>query len=268
MARMRLDPAFLLRRVMGSLAQVILESSNRYSAFVNRMFWGAYSRKWRADVVALEVDTGGETREEYVRSKIRMLGDEWGAPADLERVLDEYVFPYLTPDARVAEIGVGGGRVAAHVAPRVARLYAFDVSKRMLAHARESLAAYGNVSYGLLRRAQLPSELADSLDFVYSFDVLVHVDLHTTWQYIREMHRVLRPGGKAFVHTATLTAPGGWERFAAQDAFSMRGHYFLTPETVRTLAERAGLRVAKESSPDPGNFYLNRDYLAVLERTG
>ena len=45
----------------------------------------------------------------------------------------------------------------------------------------------------------------------------------------------------------------------------MRGHYFLTPETVRTLAERAGLRVAKESSPDPGNFYLNRDYLAVLE---
>lgn len=80
------------------------------------------------------------------------------------------------------------------------------------------------------------------------------------------MERVLRPGGKAFVHTTNLTAAGGWERFASQEGFSMRGHYFLTPDTIRTLAEHAGLALVKESTPDPGNFYLNRDYLAVLEK--
>ena len=42
----------------------------------------------------------------------------------------------------------------------------------------------------------------------HSFDVLVHVDLHTIHKYMREFHRVLRSGGKAFISTANITAPG------------------------------------------------------------
>jgi len=41
----------------------------------------------------------------------------------------------------------------------------------------------------------------------------------------------------------------------------------VTPETVRVLAGRAGLRVVRDlAEPDASNTYYNRDYLAILAR--
>ena len=57
-----------------------------------------------------------------------------------------------------------------------------------------------------------------------------------------------------------------WERFSAQESYSVEGHYFVTPELVHVLAERSGLRPIKRSCVDPANFYFNRDYLVVLEK--
>ena len=45
----------------------------------------------------------------------------------------------------------------------------------------------------------------------------------------------------------------------------MGGFYFVTPETVRCLVARAGLRVVRDlGEPDASNTYYNRDYLALL----
>ena len=43
-------------------------------------------------------------------------------------------------------------------------------------------------------------------------------------------------------------------------------HYFISPEIVDILAERAELTIIKKSSVDEDNFYLNRDYLFVVEK--
>lgn len=67
------------------------------------------------------------------------------------------------------------------------------------------------VKYVLLSEPRLPEELSSSLDFIILYDVLVHVDLHITNKYIREIARVLKPGGKAFLSTANFLSPG--ERF-------------------------------------------------------
>jgi ubiquinone/menaquinone biosynthesis C-methylase UbiE len=42
-----------------------------------------------------------------------------------------------------AEIGVGGGRIASRVAPRVKSLVAFDISEEMLKRAKAALTAFG-----------------------------------------------------------------------------------------------------------------------------
>ena len=60
----------------------------------------------------------------------------------------------------------------------------------------------------LLSQPRLPESASDSLDFVILYDVLVHVDLHITNKYIREIARVLKPGGKAFLSTANFLSPG------------------------------------------------------------
>ena len=68
--------------------------------------------------------------------------------------------------------------------------------------------SYTQVKFVLLREPRLPEKASNSLDFVILYDVLVHVDLHITNKYVREIARVLKPGGRAFLSTANFLSPG------------------------------------------------------------
>jgi SAM-dependent methyltransferase len=229
----------------------------------NRAFWDRYARVWDKKRVYIEnPNIGDDQRSSYLAS----LGDEWGRRSEVTKIVEEYIYPYVTHDSVVAEIGVGGGRIASQVAGRVKEFYALDISKEMLRKAKIALANYPAVRFVLLRKPVLPDTLIERCDFVYSFDVFVHLDLHTMWRYFVQIHRVLRVGGYAFLHTANLKAPDGWERFSSQDEYTVDGHYFISPEIVEILAQHCSLRIVKASTPDPTNFYYNRDYLVILEK--
>lgn len=238
----------------------------------NRKLWDEYAGAWgKSDCAWLEkmgAQVGGRD--------LVHVGDEWSDEHSLQQVLEEFVYPYLGSEtARLAccEIGSGGGRVACKVAPKVASLACFDVSKNMLRAAKAALDASGctNARYVFLKGsgpASIPSSFDRAFDFVYSFDVFVHLDLHTIWPYFQAIHRMLRPGGHAFVSTANILAPLGWERFARQKKYSVGGFYFLSPDMARALAGRAGFDVVQESKWTEGteNVYYERDFLFVLRK--
>jgi SAM-dependent methyltransferase len=229
---------------------------------LNRSQWDGYAARWSSRGFRRSLTTRGVDADQ-----LEVLGEEWTmTDADMQDVIDEWISPNVTDTSVAAEIGVGGGRVAKVVADQVGELICFDVSEMMLEHARRALADKDNVSFAHVEQPKLPDDLGGRLDFVYSYDVFVHLDLHTIWKYVQEIARVLKPGGRAFLHTTNLTAPGGWERFAAQDHYTLDGHYFVTPELVKTLVSHAGLSVLTESTPQPGSGVLNRDYLILLER--
>jgi SAM-dependent methyltransferase len=220
----------------------------------NKLAWGLYPVVWR-------------TAAKLRRGKgDLMLGQEWGADDAVVEVVNRYIRPYVTRASVAGEIGVGGGRIASKVIEDVREFYCFDVSSRMLKQARSALAGHEHVRYIRLQQPDCPVELRGRLDFVYAFDVLVHLDLHSIWRYFLAMRDLLVPGGRAFVHVASVTTPLGWEKFSSQKAFSVGGLYFMCPELIATLANHAGFEMIKESLPDGGNGYLNRDYLVVLEK--
>lgn len=227
----------------------------------NRFFWDWYSERWEDPEWRATFWAG--LPDDHRRPEV--LGDEWSGAADVKEVFEEFIAPLLSPQAQVAEIGPGGGRLARWTAPRVGELVLLDISPQMLARCKEVLRDRENVRYVLLEGLLFPEELSDRFDLVYGFDVYVHFDLHSLWRHLRGIERLLRPGGHALIHTANLTAPLGWERFASQERYSVEGHFPLTPETVRTLVSHTGLRIVRESQPREDNFYLNRDYIAVLE---
>ena len=236
-------------------------SAHLSNAEYNRIVWTIYPHVWRLGSLA-----GVTKPRETVSGDV--LGEEWGSRAWVSEVLDQFVFPYVSADSTVAEIGVGGARIATQVAPRVGAFYGLDVSKGMLHKARRMLADYDNVSLVRLKRPESPPWLRGRVDFVYAFDVFVHFDLHTTWKYVGLMDELLRPGGRALVHVASLKSPLGWERFSHQKAFSVGGLYWQCPELVEIMADHAGFVKVAESTPDPRNEYLGRDHLAVLEKVG
>lgn len=243
-----------------------IKADARDNLAYNEALWDWYAERWgderfRAEQLAHEGREGAEAGD-LVR-----LGEEWGRLDDAVQVIEEWILPHVGPDSVVGEIGTGGGRVATRVAPHVGEFHCFDVSRNMLGLVDRELRQLG-VAARLhhLPEPVLPAELDSSLDLLYSFDVFVHIDLHVQWRYVQEMARVLKPGGRGFLHTSNLTSRGGWERFAEQPHYRVEGFYFMTPEAVRTLVQRAGLRIVAEQSDVPGNFYYDRDYFVVVER--
>lgn len=232
----------------------------------NRRVWDWYATKWSV-LEFRRRQLAYEGRYDEDPGTVSRLGEEWGRLDDARQVVEEWIIPYVDDRSVVGEIGTGGGRIARMVAPVVKQFHAFDISSRMIALVRRELADLGDARFHVLDGSHLPADLQGQFDFLYSFDVFVHLDLHVQWRYLLDVKRLLKPGGRAFIHTANLTTTPGWDRFAAQDTYRVEGFYFMTPQAVATLASRAGLEVVRElSGSDGANFYYERDYFALLQK--
>jgi len=222
-------------------------------------------------------------------SEIKHLGDEWSDDKSIVQVLEDFVFPFLSNEACVAEIGSGGGRLASIVAPRVRRLECFDISVDMLKLCREALNKHDpplmNTGFTLLSGddCEFPPRFHGAFDLVYSLDVFPHLDLHTMFAYFRSMTSILKPGGAIAISTANLAAPLGFDRFAKQRKYSAGGFYFVTPDMIELLAHRTGWKIVKKSHPSLStadspmseapvasftgeNIYYNRDFVCLMQR--
>jgi arsenite methyltransferase len=113
---------------------------------------------------------------------------------------------YLRPEMVVADVGSGTGFIAAALAPLVRRVYVTDGSPEMLAVARQNLAQFDNLEFHLADGQQLPFP-DESLDAVFANMYLHHAP--DPLAAIREMVRVLRPGGRLVI-TDMDTHPYAW----------------------------------------------------------
>jgi arsenite methyltransferase len=103
---------------------------------------------------------------------------------------------YLRPEMVVADVGSGTGFIAAGLAPLVKQVYALDGSEAMLEVARANLRAFPNVVCEVADGTALPLE-DGSLDAVFANMYLHHCA--DPLAAIREMVRILRPGGRLVI---------------------------------------------------------------------
>jgi SAM-dependent methyltransferase len=110
----------------------------------------------------------------------------------------------VAPGDVVVDLGCGVGRLTRALAGRAAEVVAIDVSGEMLARAREHNSHLGNVRWlhgDGTTLAPLPDRSADAC---VSLVVFQHIpDPAVTLGYVREIGRVLRPGGWAAFQVST-----------------------------------------------------------------
>ncbi len=115
----------------------------------------------------------------------------FGARADVLAAL-----ALLDPSWVLGDLGCGTGALAFALAPHVSHVHAIDASSAMLLAAHARLAAVGNVTVHDGSLEALP--LADSsLDVAVMMLVLHHVA--DPARALREVRRVLRPGGRVLI---------------------------------------------------------------------
>ena len=129
----------------------------------------------------------GPRAQDYLSSEVHRQG------ADLDQLENEL---RDHGDARLLDLGCGGGHVSYRVARLVREVVACDVTPSMLAtvHATAAERGLSNISVQQAPAEQLP--FADA-----SFDLVVARFTTHHWQHrdagLREARRVLKPGGRA-----------------------------------------------------------------------
>ena len=110
----------------------------------------------------------------------------------------------LDPGVELLEVGVGRGEFLRRCAELGASVSGIDYSPDAIEITRDTLAAFPKVDLRIADCRDLP--FADgSFQRVASGDVIEHVDAEDGITMLKEMYRVLAPGGKMLVHTAPNT---------------------------------------------------------------
>ena len=132
----------------------------------------------------------------------------------------------------VADLGCGTGNAAEVLAPCVKRVIAVDQSPQMIAAARKRLSGLENVEFVQGELEKLPLKAA-SVDAAVCVLVLHHVP--DPAGAVREMARILRPGG-----TALIVDMAEHDRTGYRQTMGHRWLGFGVPQVLRFLTD-AGL---------------------------
>jgi SAM-dependent methyltransferase len=199
----------------------------------------------------------------FVDSRLRYHAPDqeafWAGGEEALRALLGALKVRLPADPVVVDIGCGLGRLTRPLARDAARVIAIDISEEMLVQARELNRSLQNVEWVHGDGESLRPIPDASADVCISHVVFRHIpDPAITLGYIREMGRVLKPGGFAAFELSNdpnphrRTRSGPRDRLAALVGRRPRGgshaawlgsHVDL--DELRTVAADSGLTVER-----------------------
>lgn len=193
--------------------------------------------------VADQDDASSRNRAYYDRAEVRR---DYGPDRGLDEAEAALVDAFVPPGSSVLDLGCGNGRIALALAARGYAARGLDISPSMIDEARAAATA---------ARADVPFEVGDAVALPYAADELDavvfgcngigHLTLEGKAACLREVQRVLRPGGVAVL---SLRTPYAANR--------------LLLRMLRNVAmRRDGLRADEETD---GGQYVQRPSLSWL----
>jgi len=135
-------------------------------------------------------------------------GEDWSAPwGGPEAQWNSSILPRiqsLLPRQSMLEIGPGHGRWTECLRHFCERLALVDLSPRCIAYCKSRFADDSRLSYFVNDGMSLSMIPDSSVDFVFSFDSLVHADPDVCRAYIQQIAKKLGPEGYGFLHHSNL----------------------------------------------------------------
>lgn len=178
----------------------------------------------------------------------------------------------VVPDrGRALDFGCGAGRLSHGLAHAgFGDVLGLDISSTMLAAARQ-IVTDPACRFQQVHGTDLADVATDSVDLVYSCRVLQHMPPPLAHGYVREFHRVVRPGGVVVFQmpTAPARTPAGLTLRVLPQPIAVRLRKGMemhgTPEReVRALVDSLGARmVTVDPDSSAGTRWQSRLYVTV-----
>jgi SAM-dependent methyltransferase len=145
-------------------------------------------------------------------------GDEWsawwgGTPALWHGALLPRIHAFV-PTGTILEIAPGFGRWTQYLKDLADRLVIVDLAERCIDSCRQRFADATNIEYHVNDGRSLDIVADGSVDFVFSFDSLVHAESDVLEAYLEQLGRKLKPDGIGFIHHSNIGEYRGFSAIA------------------------------------------------------
>jgi ubiquinone/menaquinone biosynthesis C-methylase UbiE len=184
------------------------------------------------------------------------------------------VLELCTPDSIVLGIGCGAGRMEKYIAPGVAALHAVDISSEMIRLAKQRLAGQSHCYLYHIKPGEYLRRFPDGFfDVAYSYLVLQHLEREHAWHYLIELHRVLKPEGRASIQFPNLLSKLYTDSFIDQATLypSPARVRCYTASEARHIFSLAHFEVQKldffPEQQEPEHLAISREMFFTLQNT-
>jgi ubiquinone/menaquinone biosynthesis C-methylase UbiE len=137
----------------------------------------------------------GEEWTEQVRELKGLEPNKWK-----DMVVNQIMMKYLNKNLTLLEVGPGAGRWTKILQKKAYKIIIADISEECLRICKDRFQEYSNIEYYLIRDGRLNFLDDESIDYIWSYDVFVHINPTDTEQYIAAFQRILKSGGIAIIH--------------------------------------------------------------------
>ncbi len=135
-------------------------------------------------------------------------GDEWSERwGSTEMLWYGTVLPRIhwqIPCGHLLEIAPGHGRITRFLVDRCEQYTGIDLTSNCVKSCRARFSQHDHVQFHVNDGKSLQAVADASVDFAFSWDSLVHVDIEVLSAYLDELARKLKSGAHAFLHHSNL----------------------------------------------------------------
>ncbi len=209
-----------------------------------------------------------ENKDQWSNHDWSTSGDEWsvgygGTETMWAWTIQPRIGGFL-PAEHILEIAPGFGRLTQYLAPACERLTVVDLTERCIEACRERFKDRDNITYHVNDGRSLDMVEDGSVDFVFSWDSLIHVEEDVIAAYLSQLSKKLKPGGYGVLHHSNLNA---YHDKKTGELTIENGHWrasSMSAEKFREHCQSAGMTcVLQELVPWGGPAYT--DCISVFQ---
>jgi SAM-dependent methyltransferase len=191
-------------------------------------------------------------------------GHEWSKSfGNTDNLWNKFIFDDIKEfrNKKILEIAPGHGRMTQYLSILASELLVIDLNPNCIKKTKEKL-GHHVLAYFVNNGNDLPKVRDNSQDLVFSFDSFVHFHKNVTDDYLGEIYRVLKPGGRSYIHHSWLD--GGSDN--SFDNFA--GRSTMNPDTFKSLVEKHNMSIVEQKTLQfqPEGMWNGLDSITIFKK--
>lgn len=191
-------------------------------------------------------------------------GHEWSKSfGTTENLWNKHIFDDIKEfrGKKILEIAPGYGRITQFLSILTSDLIVVDLNDNCIKKTKEKL-GHHVLAYFVNNGNDLPNVRDNSQDLVFSFDSFVHIHQNVIYDYLGEIYRVLKPGGKCYTHHSRI--------YGATDLSTKNtaGRANMNPELFKEMVEKNNMKVVSQKPIyfEPELGWSGEDTITIFEK--